>query len=269
MGRFTSPDSYGGRVTNPQTLNLYAYVLNNPLKWVDPTGHFAQDPKPNPQPYDPNCDCYPYDDTVKVVINQKKDEPVKDKQPIGPPGSIGQWIPIYGNGRNAINDFQTGHPYRSAFHTVMALSDVFIVKSLAVSAGRYLLTSAAERAAAKAIVKDALIESSVATENAFVVRGGTNLPQNFVNGSGVTLDANGLLQGVSVNSAPGLTIKELSVGIPNTQIGVTTLSEIRAAGGSVTPSATRLNPNHCIMCGLTPETASELFRPTIRNPHKP
>lgn len=24
---------------NPQTLNRYSYVLNNPLKYVDPTGH--------------------------------------------------------------------------------------------------------------------------------------------------------------------------------------------------------------------------------------
>jgi len=39
QGRFTSADSYGGRLVNPQTLNLYAYVRNNPLKYVDPTGH--------------------------------------------------------------------------------------------------------------------------------------------------------------------------------------------------------------------------------------
>ena len=26
---------------NPQTLNRYTYVLNNPLKYTDPTGHFA------------------------------------------------------------------------------------------------------------------------------------------------------------------------------------------------------------------------------------
>jgi RHS repeat-associated protein len=45
MGRFTSPDSFGGRVVNPQTLNLYAYVRNNPLKYIDPTGHVAQDAK--------------------------------------------------------------------------------------------------------------------------------------------------------------------------------------------------------------------------------
>jgi RHS repeat-associated protein len=53
QGRFTSPDSFFGRKTNPQTLNLYAYVLNNPLKWVDPTGHLAQKKR---NPID-DCHC--------------------------------------------------------------------------------------------------------------------------------------------------------------------------------------------------------------------
>jgi hypothetical protein len=30
---------------NPQTLNLYSYVRNNPLKYVDPTGHQDEDPR--------------------------------------------------------------------------------------------------------------------------------------------------------------------------------------------------------------------------------
>jgi len=41
QGRFTSPDSYFGLRSNPQTLNLYAYVQNNPLAFVDPTGHWS------------------------------------------------------------------------------------------------------------------------------------------------------------------------------------------------------------------------------------
>src|SRR5262249_47236731 len=60
QGRFTSPDSFFGRKTNPQTLNLYAYVLNNPLKWADPTGHFVtdgtgKDKNKDRQGVDPKC----------------------------------------------------------------------------------------------------------------------------------------------------------------------------------------------------------------------
>jgi RHS repeat-associated protein len=39
LGRFNSADSIFGSIGNPQTLNRYAYTLNNPLKYVDPTGH--------------------------------------------------------------------------------------------------------------------------------------------------------------------------------------------------------------------------------------
>jgi RHS repeat-associated protein len=39
VGRFCSADSSTGSATNPQSMNLYCYGLNNPLKYVDPTGH--------------------------------------------------------------------------------------------------------------------------------------------------------------------------------------------------------------------------------------
>jgi RHS repeat-associated protein len=38
MGRFMSPDPLGGHLENPQTLNRYSYVENNPLSLTDPTG---------------------------------------------------------------------------------------------------------------------------------------------------------------------------------------------------------------------------------------
>ncbi len=38
MGRFMSPDRVGGHQEDPQTLNKYAYVRNNPLNLTDPTG---------------------------------------------------------------------------------------------------------------------------------------------------------------------------------------------------------------------------------------
>ena len=38
MGRFLSPDPVSGTRANPQSLNRYVYVLNNPLRLTDPTG---------------------------------------------------------------------------------------------------------------------------------------------------------------------------------------------------------------------------------------
>jgi RHS repeat-associated protein len=38
LGRFMSADPLGGDITDPQTLNLYTYVRNNPSKFIDPTG---------------------------------------------------------------------------------------------------------------------------------------------------------------------------------------------------------------------------------------
>ncbi|MGH9815422.1 MAG: RHS repeat-associated core domain-containing protein, partial [Candidatus Acidiferrales bacterium] len=47
MGRWLSPDWSSAPVavpyvdfSNPQTLNLYAYVENNPITGIDPDGHF-------------------------------------------------------------------------------------------------------------------------------------------------------------------------------------------------------------------------------------
>lgn len=39
--RNVSEDMYEGDVSNPLTLNLYAYVHNNPLTNIDPTGHYC------------------------------------------------------------------------------------------------------------------------------------------------------------------------------------------------------------------------------------
>jgi RHS repeat-associated protein len=44
QGRWMSPDPYGGSYdpANPQSLNRYSYVLNNPLAFVDPSGLYMQ-----------------------------------------------------------------------------------------------------------------------------------------------------------------------------------------------------------------------------------
>ena len=40
-GRFITQDTYRGEINNPSTLHLYAYCSNNPINYVDPSGHLG------------------------------------------------------------------------------------------------------------------------------------------------------------------------------------------------------------------------------------
>ncbi len=43
LGRFISPDSVIPDAYNPQALASYSYVVNNPLRYTDPSGHVFED----------------------------------------------------------------------------------------------------------------------------------------------------------------------------------------------------------------------------------
>ena len=45
IGRFTQPDSFKGYITNPVSQHPYAYVGNNPINRIDPTGHDSDIPE--------------------------------------------------------------------------------------------------------------------------------------------------------------------------------------------------------------------------------
>ena len=106
-------------------------------------------------------------------------------------------------------------------------------------------------------------------DEALVCRGGTCTADRFAGGSGVTIDAAGRLSGVSVNSASGRTVEELTASIPNKQVGVTTVGAIRAAGGDVIPDPRPNSPFHCQLYGRTPVQAERLLTPTRQQPHGP
>ena len=51
-GRFLTEDTYWGEVNDPDTLHLYVYCKNNPINYVDPSGHkyyATKDKKPKKQ----------------------------------------------------------------------------------------------------------------------------------------------------------------------------------------------------------------------------
>ena len=114
-----------------------------------------------------------------------------------------------------------------------------------------------------------LSEQSIFDPGTIVCRAGTCTADLFRNGSGVEIDAQGKMSGVSVTAANGKTLKELSCKLPHKQIGWTTIGEITAAGGTVIPSGSTGNPYHADMSGITPEQAENLFKPNVTpNPNR-
>jgi hypothetical protein len=55
---FHHEDTYEGGITNLLSLNLYTYVENNPLKYVDPSGHYKESDN----------------DTLKALVNPYTDQ---------------------------------------------------------------------------------------------------------------------------------------------------------------------------------------------------
>jgi RHS repeat-associated protein len=73
LGRFISVDPLmaGARVTKPQSWNRYAYVLNNPLRLVDPSGLVDQDPKAK----DKSNRCTPQTPCIESSEEEAKSRP--------------------------------------------------------------------------------------------------------------------------------------------------------------------------------------------------
>lgn len=105
----------------------------------------------------------------------------------------------------------------------------------------------------------------VIADESLVVRGGQNRPEDIRRGTGTHPSG---ITGVSVESAPGVTVEQLATAVPHRQIGVTTVGAIRAAGGDVVRTSGR-SPNHATLTGLAPELASRLLTPTVANPTRP
>lgn len=99
-------------------------------------------------------------------------------------------------------------------------------------------------------------------DEALVVRGGKNRSDDVDRGIG--MHPSGIV-GVSVNAAAGVTVDELAQGIPHGEVGVTTVANVRQAGGDVIRTSGR-NRYHATLVGLSPTEVSRLLTPTRPNP---
>jgi RHS repeat-associated protein len=92
MGRFMSPDWSAqvepvpyAKLADPQSLNLYSYVENNPLTRFDPDGHQDNSCKANPGLCKAVLDSITSGGSIQDgYAKWKKDQGVKDKSPKAP-----------------------------------------------------------------------------------------------------------------------------------------------------------------------------------------
>lgn len=75
LGRFTQPDSIVPDPGNPQSWNRFSYTYNNPINYIDPTGHVVE----NEEGDDVDCDIHP--DLPSCSIDDDVPEPDNNTPP--------------------------------------------------------------------------------------------------------------------------------------------------------------------------------------------
>lgn len=123
-GRFLSEDTYRGEVNDPDTLHLYAYCKNNPINYVDPSGHKYSPQKaadygykwgkhPNPKYYyDKDKDCTNFVSQCVHAGGKKMNRP---KGPVTPKSDkvLNYWYAVKGKKKN---QWSMTYTWRSVKH---------------------------------------------------------------------------------------------------------------------------------------------------------
>lgn len=128
QGRFTSPDPLGGSLADPQTLNKYAYVRNNPLRFTDPTGLYIC--KDDPQDGSSHC-ASDQDKTFEAArlrdLQSKNNDVVRAAEAYGDPNkSNGVTVGFVDLGKSGENGVTRSTLGADANGKLFAQSDVTI-----------------------------------------------------------------------------------------------------------------------------------------------
>ncbi len=265
LGRFNQPDTIiPEQSQGVQAWDRYAYTNNNPVKYTDSTGHLI-DPitavlillgsffilNSTSDSYQPNLSAEELAPRrtsavmglaswlLAASIKFPIVEAAADTYDCATGGMCGLSLMVPG----------PGSLYTSSADDVVAVPNP------------HLTADSADD------LTDIINRTDPLPDDALVCRGGTCQADRFAAGA-ENIEPDGTLTGVSVNSAPGASLDELTVTIPNNQVGVTTVGDIRLAGGNVKPWPLSDNPFHALLSGLLPSIAEKLFTPTIQNPNR-
>jgi RHS repeat-associated protein len=248
LGRWVSPDWATHAVAvpyanfgNPQSLNLYTYTKNNPTTLGDPDGH---------QSVAQQVFCVPCVHSQVAVAKDVATRGFKAAAKDAGMGALGVLADTIGfiesdhslKGRPAP---PTNVPNTPSGHVGAVVTTVVV----------FMVPTTVSVSGTAATVET---ETVGLADSALVVRGGVPTAAQLTKGA-ESISTDGTLQGISVQSANGATVEQLSQGLPHNQVGVTTVGDVRAAGGDVVPTPEPGNPCHCDMNGVTPEQGSKLF----------
>lgn len=124
IGRFHQVDLLGELSSG---LSVYTFASNNPILRNDPSG--LKDTTVNGE----SANTAPPLETVNVTGRKKSSSSV------GQPELLESIIPVWGSGRAAVDDFQNGRWGWGLFNTAMAVTDIFLVKTIVTASGKLVV----------------------------------------------------------------------------------------------------------------------------------
>jgi RHS repeat-associated protein len=237
--RYYAPDIGSFLSTDPvavgsegRNFNRYAYAANNPYRFIDPDGR---------------CDtsfCQFWGGVGRAVIDSSV-----AFAPGGPSvygtvdtSSLRDLGPVFGPPASSVG--QGGYKFGSALIVGEGL------KGFSRGTGGLLSTE------------------SKLSDSTLVARGGSATGANSAVGLAKGIgDHPAGVRGFSAESANGASLCELCINVKHNQVGVTTVGEIRAAGGDVI-STRGVSPNHATVTGISGEDAAGVFN-VQKNPVPP
>jgi RHS repeat-associated protein len=125
IARFNQPDVLGELSFD---FSPYSFASCNPILRSDPLG--LKDTVVNGEHGSTSATFQ------EVVVTAKK-----ASKSVGQPGLLESAIPVWGSGRAAADDFQNGRWGWGLFNTALAITDVFLVKSIVTGVGKIVAKS--------------------------------------------------------------------------------------------------------------------------------